>query len=730
MSSGKTLLVEIGIEEAPSWFIESTLAGLPEIFGKSLERQRLDHSSLRVMTTPRRIAVIVEGLAERQSDESKQVTGPPAKIGVDGDGKFLPPAVKFAQKQGGNEKDLTVVETEKGKYVAVNVYIEGRPAKDILGGIIPEVFSEKGLPHHKSMRWGEVVGPFVRPVHWLVVILDGEVVPCSLFGVSSDRLSYGHRFHSPGKITIESPGEYEARLEQAHVIVDQQKRKKLIRQQLLRAASAAGGTLLEDAGLEEEVCNLVEWPVVVRGDFDRNFLSLPPAVIITVMAKHQRYFAVIVRNENLFPCFLAVANMDPALELKNEDEIKNARAPMIRGYERVLTARLEDGSFFFDEDKKKRLDDRLEALEGMVFQRGAGDYLLKSKRIEEIAGHIASQHLKFDGATVDKCARAALLSKADLASNMVYEFPELQGIMGGIYAREDGEDSMVADGIAEHYRPVSASGPLPRFDTGAVVSIADKIDSLTTFMSLGHKTSSGSDPLGFRRLCLGIIRVVLDKSYRINLRHLARFSRDLVQKDIREKETGKKEKKKKNRDPVDYFMEFLKDRLKIFWKDRARSDILDAALECGVEDIVRTRSRLEALIDFQKSEEFENLAVAFKRAYRISREIEGHANIDVALFEMDEEKNLYEAVSAVEPGITKAYQEEDFREVYSLFAGLRLQLDNYFDFVFVNVEDDKIKENRLAMMKMIADLVADAGRLDLIQFERTKLPPAIEQEIV
>ncbi|MFH1434289.1 MAG: glycine--tRNA ligase subunit beta, partial [Pseudomonadota bacterium] len=292
MIDNKTLLIEVGIEEAPSWFMESALSSLPGILGHALERERLAFSGIRVMATPRRIAAMVADLAGRQSDESRQVTGPSVNIAVGDDGSFLPPAIKFAEKNGGTQKDLVTVETAKGSYIAVNIHVEGRPAAQIVAELVPRIFSEKVLPHRKSMKWGEAVGPFVRPVHWLLVLLDGDVVPCSLFGIASDRISRGHRFHSPGRISVASPDEYEKKLMAANVVVDREKRAKMIRGQLLEAASAAGGVLRENPELEEEVCNLVEWPVVVTGRFDEKFLDLPPEVIITVMAKHQRYFAV------------------------------------------------------------------------------------------------------------------------------------------------------------------------------------------------------------------------------------------------------------------------------------------------------------------------------------------------------------------------------------------------------------------------------------------------------
>ncbi|MFH1435494.1 MAG: glycine--tRNA ligase subunit beta, partial [Pseudomonadota bacterium] len=439
----------------------------------------------------------------------------------------------------------------------------------------------------------------------------------------------------------------------------------------------------------------------------------------------QRYFAVNDAGGGLMPLFLAVANVDPAL---GRDDAAGARAAMTAGYERVLTARLEDGRFFFAEDGKKSLEQRLDALQGMAFQKGAGDFFMKSGRLKNISEWIVDkiEASKDPNINYSFVAEAARLSKADLASSMVFEFPELQGVIGGIYARgekpgKEGADE-VADGIAQHYLPSSASDPLPSSITGAVVSVADKIDSLMAFLALGYKPSATSDPLGMRRLCLGIIRIAVEGEFggrklTFNLRHLAEFALEQVESEIE-----KTKKKKKIDDPVGFFMEFLEDRLKVYWKDRARADILDAVIACGIEDLRKTRMRLEALIEFQRSDEFEDLSVAFKRAYRISRELDDDgAAVDTGLFQQAEEKELHEAVQKVTFDIDIAYRNDDFKKVYSAFRSLRKQIDGYFEKVFVNVEEEDIKVNRLRMMKMIADLVVGSARLDLVQFERTKL---------
>jgi glycyl-tRNA synthetase beta chain len=393
---------------------------------------------------------------------------------------------------------------------------------------------------------------------------------------------------------------------------------------------------------------------------------------------------------------------------------------MVKGYERVLAARLEDGSYFFGEDRKKRVEDWLDQLKGIVFQKGAGNYYLKATRLMKLANHIAAAMLKLPSKLASQCSMAAFLCKADLASSMVFEFPELQGVMGGVYAKYDSKyDEEMALGISEHYLPASVSDPLPSSMTGVVVSLADKIDSLVTFAALGHRPSSASDPLGFRRLGLAVIRLILEKELRIDLRGLFRHALEQVFGDI-----DKKDKKKKDEDPVEFLMDFIKDRLKVYWKDVERPDILDAVLEVGVEDIVLARKRLDALKQFKESPSFEDLAVAFKRAYRISKELEGMkaTTVDPKQFVQKEENELYNAIIGSMRQIEAAYKQEDYALVFGSFSHLRFNIDKYFEKVFVSVEKEEIKRNRLATLKMIVDLIAPAARLDLVQFERTKLP--------
>jgi len=723
---GKKLLVEVGMEEAPAWFLDNVRTNLSSIVEEFLKREKLSFEKIYVTTTPRRIVLIISGLAEKQPDETIQVIGPSANVSIGKSGEFLPPAIKFAEKQGGTIDDLLIVETEKGKYVALRKTKKGSLAEEVISKIIPEIFTEKTIPHQKSMRWGESSGPFVRPIHWLVVLLDEKVVPCEIFGIKSGRLSRGHRFHHPEPVELSSPENYENIMQDCMVIVSHEKRKKFIHEEIRRIANSIRGEIVDNPELEDEVTNLVEFPVVVLGKFNEKFLELPQEVIKVVMAKHQRYFAVKSKTgDELLPYFIAVANTDPALkgsiiEKEGGGSSTELRKQMIDGFAKVLSARLEDAVYFFKEDRKKKLEEKLNLLEGIVFQKGAGSYLKKARRIEKLAETVAGE-MKLNKEDIENCKKAALLCKADLTTNMVFEFSELQGIMGGIYAKLDGENENIVRGISEHYLPSSTNDPLPSSITGIVCSIADKIDSLITFSALGHRPTSSSDPLGFRRLSLGLIRIILEKNIRLNLNSLWNLALNLVKGDIDKEFLPKIGDSVK---PVEFINEFLKERLKVAWKDELRADFIDAVLEVesGTHDLIKARKRLDAIKRFKESPYFENLAVAFKRAFRICREVDIKSDeINPVLFTEKEEKDLYDEVKNVKSEIERAYLEEDFDTVFTHFSKLRPVIDAYFEKVFVNVEDEKIRKNRLATMKLIVELIEKAGRLDLIQFERTKL---------
>jgi glycyl-tRNA synthetase beta chain len=700
---GGDLLIELGTEEIPDGFLSRALESLPRSVASVLQRERLEHGRVRVLGTPRRIAILVDALSSRQPDEVKELTGPPERVAVDPEtGAFTKAALKFGERYGVAADDLRLVDTPKGRVVGVTTRIEGRPAGEVVASLLPEMFSEKTLPYPQSMFWEAHTGPFIRPVHWLVVIHGERVVDAEIFGVRSGRTSRGHRFHSPGLVEIGSAGAYEDVLEKHHVLVNQDRRREVLLESLEKCVAATGAELVPDEELLDEVVALTELPVPVAGGFDERFLELPEQVVITAMAVHQRYFAL--RDPGggrLRPAFVAVSNTRPS----DPDVVR-------QGYERVLTARLEDARFCYEEDLKTRLSDLRAGLKGVVFQRGLGTYLDKADRLEKLAPAVA-RIAGAPGVDEEHLRLAASLCKADLLTKVVYEFPELQGIMGGVYAAREGLPDDVSASIRDHYRPEGPADDLPSSVPGMVLALCDRLDTLTGFFGMGRAPRGGSDPFGLRRACLGVVRILLELDSPAPITALLAEAHRLL---------ASQELKLSYEEIESNLLKFLEGRLRVLWGDEARADLIDACLACGVDSVLMARRRLEALVEFRKTEEFEDLAVAFKRAYRIvKKEAEVPASVDPALFEQDEERGLLQAVEGVETRVSDSVLNGDFSNAFNQFRVLRAPVDEYFEKVFVNVDDSAVRLNRLALLARIVRMIEPAARLDLVQFEKTRL---------
>ncbi len=697
------LLVELGVEEMPAPFLARALEVLPSVVAQLLDREKLAHGEVRVMGTPRRIAVLVDGVADGQPDETRSVTGPPEKVAVDpSTGGFTAAALKFAQKFGATGQDLVLVDGPKGRVVGLTVHEKGKSAAEVLGAIVPEIFGERSLPYPHSMRWCSSTGPFVRPVHWLVVLHGARIVAGQMFGIESGDRTAGHRFHDPGPHAIQDAASYEATLERAGVIVDPSRRREKLLRDLEACAAGANAAMVEDPELVDEVVYLTEMPVAILGGFPERFLSIPEPVVITAMAVHQRYFALrSLADGKLMPAFIAVANTRPA-----------DVGAVQRGFQRVLTARLEDARFCHDDDLSGKLSERVEKLHGMVYQAGLGSYLDKTRRLEVLCA-VLRDLAGTEASPARDLAQAARLCKADLVTKVVFEFPELQGTMGGEYALAEGFSQDVALAIRDHYRPTGPLDALPSTEMGKLLALADKVDQLTGFFALGRRPRGGSDPFGLRRACLGMVRILLDLGKRVSVTSIVNAAFPGYS------EYGLKVSRE---DLVAQILEFLDGRLRVLWSGEASGDILDACLACGVDDVVLARKRLLALAEFKTTEEFEDLAVAFKRAYRIVKDAgELPAGPDPALYVEDQEKDLHRAVVEVEPVVEKATADGDFTIAFNEFRKLRAPIDAFFEKVFVNVEDIAVRTNRLVMLSAVVRLIAPAARLDLVHFDRTKL---------
>ncbi|WP_141331608.1 glycine--tRNA ligase subunit beta [Myxococcus sp. AB025B] len=696
----RDLLLEVGAEEIPASFIAPALEDLRRVVTERLADARLEHGEVKVYGTPRRLAVWVRDVADAGKDVVKEVLGPSAKAAFDAQGKPTKAAEKFAEGLKLSVDQLGRAQTAKGEYVSARVEEKGRAAADI----VPDALhaAVHSINFRKSMRWGDVESSFARPVQWLVALLGGDVVPVVFGDVKSGRVTYGHRFLSPGAIELKAPADYEAALAKANVVADIGKRRAMLVEKVTAAAKAAGGALLEDEGLVDQVTNLVELPSPVVGTFEERHLDLPPEVLVQEMKSHQRYFSLVDGAGKLLPKFIAVSNTPV-----RDEQLS------LRGYQRVLRARLADGRFFFDEDRKTPLADRVEKLGRVVWQGQLGTYLEKVERFRSLAVWLAG-HAKRAGesATIE---RAATLAKADLVTGMVGEFPELQGVMGREYARASGEPDAVALAIFEHYLPRGAEDALPTQDAGALIGIADRLDSLCGIFAIGKVPSGAADPFGLRRACLAIIRLVLGRGYRFSLSAAVDESLRLLAPRL-----ANVKRKAGEPAPREQVLEFFRGRLKALWGEQHRTDVVEAVLAAGFDDLVAAQKRLEALSLIVGRADFQPLAAAFKRVVNIvekqGRDVAGGQTQAQKLVD-DAEKQLHAAFSQARTSVTGLLQGDDFSGALKEITGLKPVVDTFFDKVMVMAEDKELRENRIRLLTEIGALFNQVADFSKIQAE-------------
>lgn len=681
-------LLEIGTEEIPAGFLTRIFQTLPQQVSTLLSYHRLSHEDIKVMGTPRRLTIQVANLIEKQEDRIIEKLGPSKHVAYDSEGNPTKAAIGFARGQKVALKELEIIATEKGEYLGVRKKESGRNSVDILAEILPGFI--QNIPFQKSMRWQDFDLRFARPIHWLLALLGRQVIPFKLEGLSSGNVSCGHRFMAPEAFTVEEPGSYQNLCREAKVIVDQDERRAMIQQQLLTIEKELGGTIIDDPKLLETVVNLVEFPSAACGSFAKQFLELPEEVLITVMRHHQKYFSLRDNQGTLMPNFITINNT-------------LARNPglVVAGNERVLRARLSDAQFFYHEDLKTPLEIFVDRLKNVVFQTKLGTSYEKMTRFRTLATELAEQ---FCPAKKDLVSRTALLCKADLESNMVGEFSDLQGIMGREYAKAAGEDPDISRGIFEHYLPTAAGGELPSDDCGALVSIADKIDTIIGCFGIGLIPTGGADPYALRRQALGIIHIILDRRYAVNLAQLIERSLELLAAKIeRPPQTVAEE-----------VLEFIKGRF--FNNLTAKgipSGVVDGVLATGFNELLETNSKIEALNSFRHRDDFELLLVAFKRVMNI---IKGTAaqRISPDLLEAAAEKELFEKLNVITGSCQEAIAERDYMQALETMAELKPAVDTFFDQVMVMVDDEAIKNNRIGLLQAIAALfkrVADFARL-------------------
>jgi glycyl-tRNA synthetase beta chain len=685
-------LLEIGVEEMPARFLEPALEELKNNAAELFNEQRLPYKRLAVYGTPRRIALYVEGLAVHQQPLEMEVKGPAVKVAYKPDGSPTRAAEGFARSQGVGVADLIKKPVGHVEYVFAVKREPGRPAREVLPQAGVSLIS--GLHFPKPMRWGDLDVRFARPIRWIVSLFGPDIVDFEFAGLKAGRTTFGHRFLAREAVSLMAPQEYFEKMRSNYVLVDPAERRQTIWKQVQEQARIAGGSVEEDEELLNEVNNLVEYPTALVGEFSREYLRLPKEVLVTPMREHQRYFPVIGPDGSLLPKFIAVRN-------GTSEHLDIVRA----GNEKVLRARLADADFFYQEDLKTPLADKVPALKKVVFQESLGTIYDKVVRVGELAGSLALEM----GATekeLEDTLRAAYLAKADLVTNMVFEFTELQGIMGREYAERSGEEQAVATAIFEHYLPRFAGDQLPMTLPGKILSIADKIDNIVGCFAIGIQPSGSQDPYALRRQALGISHILLEGGFGLSLNKL-------VETAYRGYE-GKFQLKQSLTKVKEDVAEFFKQRLKGIFSDKGYTyDTIEAVLAAGYDRFSETLLRLEALHNFRQNPAFGNLLTAFIRANNLSKKADAR-QVEPALLEDDSERKLYESLSNVKQQVHSFEAKQDYQAVLAAIANLQEPLDNFFNSVMVMVEDEKVRANRLALLAGLAGLVkqvADLGKI-------------------
>lgn len=689
----KTLLVEIGTEEIPARFIEPAKEGLLKLLQDGLSGIRLSHGDIEIQSTPRRTAVFVHNVAEKQEESVTIKFGPPYNRAFDESGNPTKAASGFAKSQG-----VSVDELKKGvkdgiEFVVVEKAEKGETAVEILPGLLKDVISK--IPFQKRMRWADGSFEYARPIQWILAMLNDTTVVFSVADVKSSNITYGHRFLSKGAVIIENPSQYIDRLRENHIIVNEQERLDIIIKGIASVEEKTGGKAIRDNNLIKEILYITECPYPLLGGFEETYLEIPKEVLVNVMKSHQRYIPVEDKDGNLLPYFIFFANTIPV-------EDKN----VIKGNEKVLRARLADARFFFEEDKKIRLSELYDKLSTIVFHVKLGTLKQKTDRVLKIARHLCDALNLEDAGYIENTVK---MMKADLLTHMVGEFPELQGIMGRIYALHQGERTEVAYAIEEHYLPSGGNGALPQSLPGAVASIADKADSIISFFSIGITPTGNLDPFALRRQTLGIIKIAIDKKLHFSMDELIRVAY----------ESGEDIKKRVSFEETrDAFLDFLTTRFKFAMiEDNHNQEFVESVLPFVAKDIYDGYLRLVTLETQKSVEDFKKLMIGFKRAYNITKALSEDINTDAALLKEKEENALFDLYEAKKDMFFSSMNERKYENALSILVDFKVPIDNYFDKVFVMDKDEAIKNNRLALLKKIKDMFLTYGDFSKIRIE-------------
>ena len=691
------LLLEIGAEEIPAGYIAPALQAMETLLTNKLAVARIDHGAIRTFGTPRRLAVEIDDMAPKQRSESTEVLGPPTRVGFDDAGKPTVAAQKFAEKAGVPINRLKRKITAKGEYLAARKTERGLATRTVLKTLLPEVVL--AVPFPKSMRWAKLDITFARPIHSIVALLGQKTVPFTVGNIKSGRNSRGHLFMAPGRVKLNDAGEYTDSLQRAHVVANMETRRRMVIDEVHKAAMAAGGSVLKDEELVDIVTNLVENPVATTGRFENEFLEVPREVLITAMREHQKYFAVVDASGQLMPAFIAVNNT----RTRDLDLVAS-------GHERVLRARLSDAQFFYRADLKVSADERFQKLSGVLFQAELGSMRDKSSRIASMGGFLVNAIGK-DAELKQQVERAAQLSKTDLVSQVVVEFPKLQGVMGRVYASVAGEPGDVPAAIEEHYRPTRSGGVLPATRTGAIVSIADKMDSICGCFSIGLAPTGAADPYALRRQAIGVLQIMRAMNLSFSLKDMIRFGLS---------QFGEKTANRGEELAETIYVFFQRRFERILVDEGFTKDSVAAVASVSVDNIPDTWKRVEALDRIRAEADFEPLAIAFKRVVNILKKSDNDVDraarspLDEGLFEKKCEATLLQAYRGVKGKVANLLMKGAYDEALRDIASLKEPVDDFFEGVLVMAEDERIRRNRIALLERLAGLftnIADFSKI-------------------
>lgn len=684
----KELLLEIGTEEIPARFLPPVLEEMADSFRKMMDAERIGVGEILTWGTPRRLTLVAREVDEAQAEVTQEIIGPPKAVAVDAAGQPTPAAAGFARTQGVAVSDLIEVDTPRGVYLAVKKSTTGGPTGERLPELLPGFIL--GLSFPKSMRWGSETITFARPIQWILARYRGAVVNFEVGDVTSGGVTFGHRFLAPGAVEVANAQAYVAALQAANVIVDPAARRALLSDQLTKAAAGVKGEVVPNPGLMEENTFLVEYPSVVVGNFEDKFLALPDEVLITSMREHQRYFSLRGADGRLLPHFIAVNNT----LTRNPDVVR-------QGHERVIRARLADAMFFFQEDSKTPLPQRVDALKGVVFHSLLGTSYEKMERFRELAVSLARQ---LAPESAEAVARAATLCKADIVTEMVGEFPSLQGVMGRQYALLSGEPPEVAEALFTHYLPRHADDELPRDKVGALVGMADRLDTICGCFGVGLSPTGTADPYGLRRHALAVIRILRSTKLHLDLPAAVALALELLKDKI------SRTREETALEVLDFFQTRLQ---RLLLAEGFDHETITAVLAAGCRDMVDAADKVRALHEFRQSPEFPSLATAFKRVINIAQGAEP-GEVDPALFQYGEENILFQSTQLMESQVTQALESRDYPGVCRALASLRGPVDAYFEKVMVMAEDAALRRNRLALLLRISQtflLMADFSKI-------------------